>query len=189
VKTDVTLTGAWFWRILGAPQGCSIGFIRILQKLLFCWVSVFFRQLAEREGFEPPIRLPVRRISSAVLSTTQPPLRRVKTALGLRRVCSRAAPKRQGRRSLALRVGLTTGKSQIMPFRSRLISLRKPTSSAPPGNSGRPRRGIRLAGSRVPCGRYWCRAPARRLYKRRGGGSCLHGPCRNRSRSPVVPAG
>ena len=30
--------------------------------------------LAEREGFEPPIRLPVRRISSAVLSTTQPPL-------------------------------------------------------------------------------------------------------------------
>jgi hypothetical protein len=30
--------------------------------------------LAEREGFEPPIRLPVCRISSAVLSTTQPPL-------------------------------------------------------------------------------------------------------------------
>jgi hypothetical protein len=32
-------------------------------------------KLAEREGFEPPIRLPVCRISSAVLSTTQPPLR------------------------------------------------------------------------------------------------------------------
>src|ERR1041385_3595236 len=32
-------------------------------------------ELAEREGFEPPIRLPVCRISSAVLSTTQPPLR------------------------------------------------------------------------------------------------------------------
>ena len=31
--------------------------------------------MAEREGFEPPVRLPVRRISSAVLSTTQPPLR------------------------------------------------------------------------------------------------------------------
>jgi hypothetical protein len=30
--------------------------------------------MAEREGFEPPIRLPVCRISSAVLSTTQPPL-------------------------------------------------------------------------------------------------------------------
>jgi hypothetical protein len=32
------------------------------------------RALAEREGFEPPIRLPVCRISSAVLSTAQPPL-------------------------------------------------------------------------------------------------------------------
>ena len=32
-------------------------------------------KLAEREGFEPSIRLPVCRISSAVLSTTQPPLR------------------------------------------------------------------------------------------------------------------
>src|SRR5439155_24397267 len=32
--------------------------------------------VAEREGFEPPIRLPVCRISSAVLSTTQPPLHR-----------------------------------------------------------------------------------------------------------------
>ena len=30
--------------------------------------------LAEREGFEPPIRLPVCRISSAVHSTTLPPL-------------------------------------------------------------------------------------------------------------------
>ena len=33
--------------------------------------------LAEREGFEPPIPLRVCRISSAVLSTTQPPLRSV----------------------------------------------------------------------------------------------------------------
>src|SRR6516165_6004237 len=31
--------------------------------------------MAEREGFEPPIQLPVCRISSAVLSTAQPPLR------------------------------------------------------------------------------------------------------------------
>ena len=31
--------------------------------------------MAERVGFEPTIRLPVCRISSAVLSTTQPPLR------------------------------------------------------------------------------------------------------------------
>jgi hypothetical protein len=35
------------------------------------------RGLAEREGFEPPIPLRVCRISSAVLSTTQPPLRSV----------------------------------------------------------------------------------------------------------------
>src|SRR4029077_3643179 len=34
------------------------------------------KALAEREGFEPPIPLRVCRISSAVLSTTQPPLRR-----------------------------------------------------------------------------------------------------------------
>src|SRR5262249_27955619 len=40
------------------------------------------RRLAEREGFEPPIRLPVCRISSAVLSTTQPPLRRGWSARG-----------------------------------------------------------------------------------------------------------
>ena len=32
-------------------------------------------KVAERVGFEPTVRLPVRRISSAVLSTTQPPLR------------------------------------------------------------------------------------------------------------------
>src|SRR5205823_2341348 len=32
--------------------------------------------LAERVGFEPTVRLPVRRISSAVQSTTLPPLRR-----------------------------------------------------------------------------------------------------------------
>src|SRR5438128_2744092 len=39
-------------------------------------ISVLHDLLAEREGFEPPIRLPVCRISSAVLSTTQPPLRK-----------------------------------------------------------------------------------------------------------------
>jgi hypothetical protein len=37
-------------------------------------IKMLERNLAEREGFEPPIRLPVCRISSAVLSTTQPPL-------------------------------------------------------------------------------------------------------------------
>src|SRR5579883_570396 len=38
------------------------------------WTTCY---LAEREGFEPPIRLPVCRISSAVHSTTLPPLRRL----------------------------------------------------------------------------------------------------------------
>src|SRR5215470_12080966 len=38
-------------------------------------VSLRYLFLAEREGFEPPIPLRVCRISSAVLSTTQPPLR------------------------------------------------------------------------------------------------------------------
>jgi hypothetical protein len=33
--------------------------------------------MAEREGFEPPVELPPRRISSAVHSTTLPPLREV----------------------------------------------------------------------------------------------------------------
>src|SRR5215207_5712784 len=37
----------------------------------------FASGVAEREGFEPPIRLPVCRISSAVLSTTQPPLQAI----------------------------------------------------------------------------------------------------------------
>ena len=36
--------------------------------------------MAEREGFEPSVPLPARRISSAVLSTTQPPLRIEKKA-------------------------------------------------------------------------------------------------------------
>ena len=49
-------------------------------------------RLAEREGFEPPIRLPVCRISSAVHSTALPPLRR-RTARG---VFSQGAKGRQG---------------------------------------------------------------------------------------------
>jgi hypothetical protein len=37
--------------------------------------------MAEREGFEPPVELPPRRISSAVHSTTLPPLREAGLAL------------------------------------------------------------------------------------------------------------
>ena len=39
--------------------------------------------VAEREGFEPPVELPPRRISSAVHSTTLPPLREVMAVLRL----------------------------------------------------------------------------------------------------------
>ena len=39
--------------------------------------------LAEREGFEPPVELPLRLISSQVHSTTLPPLRGVQSELVL----------------------------------------------------------------------------------------------------------
>src|SRR6266566_7784094 len=53
--------------------------------------------VAEREGFEPPIRLPVCRISSAVLSTTQPPLRGRKTRkTAAARLCIQRARAKQG---------------------------------------------------------------------------------------------
>ena len=42
-------------------------------------VSKKRKTMAEREGFEPPIELPLCRISSAVLSTTQPPLHKRRT--------------------------------------------------------------------------------------------------------------
>ena len=55
--------------------------------------------MAERGGFEPPIHLHVCRISSAVRSTTLPPLREV---LMLRRFCLLKKSKRLGRgRSIA----------------------------------------------------------------------------------------
>ena len=46
------------------------------------------RRLAERGGFEPPVRFHVRRISSAVHSTTLPPLRRPKVPNGAERAAS-----------------------------------------------------------------------------------------------------
>ncbi len=41
----------------------------------FPFYSIIQQVMAEREGFEPSVPLPVRRISSAVHSTTLPPLR------------------------------------------------------------------------------------------------------------------
>ena len=46
------------------------------------------QKMAERVGFEPTVELPPRRISSAVLSTTQPPLR----VFGRRSMTARALP-------------------------------------------------------------------------------------------------
>ena len=40
--------------------------------------SNFKMKMAERGGFEPPVRLPVRRFSKPLLSATQPPLRYIK---------------------------------------------------------------------------------------------------------------
>jgi hypothetical protein len=54
-------------------------------------------RLAEREGFEPPIRLPVCRISSAVHSTTLPPLRGRQGVFG--GYVSNARPLNKGDRS------------------------------------------------------------------------------------------
>lgn len=45
------------------------------EKAYFAGFSARSKQLAEREGFEPPIGLHLCRISSAVHSTTLPPLR------------------------------------------------------------------------------------------------------------------
>src|SRR5882672_1310612 len=67
----------------GRPPNAWAGFL----LWVFSWVIgsttskllILLRYLAfvaEREGFEPPIRLPVCRISSAVHSTTLPPLHR-----------------------------------------------------------------------------------------------------------------
>src|SRR5262245_65583472 len=58
------------------------------------------KRLAEREGFEPPRRLPVCRMSSAVRSTTLPPLRQRMTGTGSPRVATLIYPRR-GRRTRA----------------------------------------------------------------------------------------
>src|SRR6202158_2426795 len=80
--------------------------------------------LAEREGFEPPIRLPVCRISSAVLSTAQPPLRGAEggvfenpAAPGL---CNEAAGARQGGLMLAVRC-------ELPPSRRRSATATSPS--------------------------------------------------------------
>src|ERR1700757_3520862 len=64
------------------------------------WRPMENRGVAEREGFEPPIPLRVCRISSAVLSTTQPPLRSPKRAKNGREWTALSNQARQDRQGL-----------------------------------------------------------------------------------------
>jgi hypothetical protein len=66
---DLVLSGTWRSRLEE-----SIEKITIFQALPGTTRAYAEALGAEREGFEPPIRLPVCRISSAVHSTTLPPL-------------------------------------------------------------------------------------------------------------------
>jgi hypothetical protein len=62
------------------------------------YFRILVHVMAEREGFEPPIRLPVFRISSAARSTTLPPLRGRKgqQARSVGRYVSNAAGRNKG---------------------------------------------------------------------------------------------
>src|SRR4051794_39170601 len=56
---------------LGAELGTRCICLGNIEVKTVCYDKL----MAEREGFEPPVRLPVLRISSAARSTTLPPLR------------------------------------------------------------------------------------------------------------------
>ena len=58
--------------------------------------------------------------------------------------------------------------------------------AAPPASSARRPPAPWPPARRAPCARCWCRAPATRSCRRRGGGSCPRGPCRSRSRSSAA---
>jgi hypothetical protein len=90
------------------------------QELCGRWRTAGNRYVAEREGFEPPIRLPVCRISSAVHSTTLPPLRRTVIYHGID-----YEPAKSG-------VGLDCcgcRSAQALGFRRRVIAPRELASS------------------------------------------------------------
>ena len=59
----------------GRLPGVGVGHEQLLSRTREATPASDGKEVAERVGFEPTVRLPVRRISSAVLSTTQPPLR------------------------------------------------------------------------------------------------------------------
>ena len=58
--------------------GANLRTSSIDNRYNLCKSIVWLLVLAEREGFEPPIGLHLCRISSAVHSTTLPPLRKLK---------------------------------------------------------------------------------------------------------------
>src|SRR4051794_27344051 len=68
---------SWVNRFLCVSNSAKKAQLRAIQRDTFSFFSNDLDWVAERVGFEPTVRLPVRRISSAVLSTTQPPLRGV----------------------------------------------------------------------------------------------------------------
>ena len=75
--TTISGTSTWSRRLCNpsttrSARGCHLCLRYDLSPMCPGWTN---NVLAERVGFEPTIRLPVCRISSAVLSTAQPPLR------------------------------------------------------------------------------------------------------------------
>ena len=93
-------------RLRDRPKGRPIGAVSVAN-----WRET--RKLAEREGFEPPMELPPCRISSAVHSTTLPPLR----------IC--------GRRILCAGVSIAAGARQ---HKSKIAAQALP--AAPPHGPG-----------------------------------------------------
>ena len=86
-----TILGAAASRPVLRSEGKSRKCQRLNATVLGRRENLLFKKLAEREGFEPPIRLPVCRISSAVHSTTLPPLRSQIWALNSAEYLSNAA--------------------------------------------------------------------------------------------------
>ena len=76
-RTKVTLSAKDERRIqsLLKKANRSAGDEREVLRIIIALFEEVIMKLAERVGFEPTMELPPRRISSAVLSTTQPPLR------------------------------------------------------------------------------------------------------------------
>ena len=72
-----TATVTIFWDLILKATFHALPPLTKTASLLHGKVNCIGKHLAERGGFEPPIELPLCRISSAVLSTTQPPLRSV----------------------------------------------------------------------------------------------------------------